>query len=106
MACTSCHPSDAYSLEVARRFSENLWTLAVVPPPESPLTKDVWRILLTLTHVRCEKSVLFLGSFFLGEMRLVTIRKAGWAPEPVGRGGEQGNSFPSWGSYRGHSACC
>jgi len=87
MACTAYHPSGAHSLGVVCRFSESLWILALVPCPESPLPVYVWRLLVTLTRVRGEKSVSFLGSFFPGEVRLVTIRKAGWAPEPVRRGG-------------------
>jgi hypothetical protein len=99
-------PFLAYNLEVVRRFSENLWILALVLSPGTPLPKDMW-ILLVTTHVRDYKSFLFLGSVFPGiVVRLVTIRKFGWAPELVRRGGEQGNSFLSWGSYRGHSACC
>lgn len=95
MACTAYHPSGAHNLEVVRRFSENLWILALVPSHHSLY---MWRLLVTLARVRGEKSVLFLGHFSPGEVRLVTIREVGWAPEPVRRGGEQGNSFPSWGS--------
>jgi hypothetical protein len=77
MACTAYHLSGAHSLEVVRRFSETLWVLALVPSPESQLPIYVWRLLVTLTHVRGEKSVLFLGSFFPGEVCLVTIRRLG-----------------------------
>jgi hypothetical protein len=58
-------------------FRKNLWILTIVPSPESPLPIYVWRLLVTLTHVRVEKSVLFLGSFFAGEVRLVTKGRLG-----------------------------
>ena len=87
--CTSYHHTGAENFEVVRRFLEKLWILAI-----------------TYAHVGGEKSVLCLVSFFPAEVPLVTIRKPGWVPEPVRCGGEQGNSFPSWGSYRGHPACC